>query len=35
MFLDSSENIDKAYLGGERVSVVDIWIAAWTVPAVY
>jgi len=34
MLLDSSEDIDKPYLGGERVSVIHIWIAARSVPAV-
>jgi len=34
VLLDSFENINKSYLGGECVSVVDIWIAAWSVPAV-
>ena len=34
MLLDSSEDIDKPYLGGERVSVIHIRIAARSVPAV-
>jgi len=34
MLLDSSEDIDKSYLGRKCVSMVDGWVAAWTIPAV-
>jgi len=35
MLLDRSKNIDKSYLGRERVSVVDVRVSTWTIPAVH
>jgi len=33
MLLDSSKNIDKAYLGSECVAMVDVGVATRTIPA--
>jgi len=35
MLLDRSKHIDKSYLARERVSMVDVRVSSWTIPAVH